>query len=166
MPASDRLRAELAYRIRTASPREWSEFGTLWTAFNAIYGGEPDQRERSRVMACLRRHFTNGTATQVLRAVRRSVDQILALPPGNLLIDRYDPNFRAASRRYAAMYRNPRETPISRVAAVGAVLYQIRCNLIHGDKDPQAARDRMLVQESLAVLQVLVPALEARINAP
>lgn len=39
---SNILRAELAYRIRTAAPADWNEFSNLWMAFNAIYGGEPE----------------------------------------------------------------------------------------------------------------------------
>jgi hypothetical protein len=154
------LRAQLAFRIRTASPRDWREFSNLWMAFNAIYGGEPDRRERSRVMACIRRSFTERAALRVLRSVTRSIDRILELPPGNLLLNRYDSSFRAASQRCAAIYRNRSESSVGRLAAVGGVLYQIRCNLIHGDKDPDTERDRMLVRESVAVLNVLVPAVE------
>ena len=107
---ADALRAELAFRIRTASPREWREFTNLWMAFNTIYGGEPDRRERSRVMACIRRSFSERAALRVLRPVTKSIDRILEVPPGNLLLNRYDPNFRAASQRCAALYRNRRES--------------------------------------------------------
>ena len=158
-PASA-LRAGLAFRIRTASPREWQEFTNLWMAFNAIYGGEPDRRERSRVMASIRRCFSEQGALRILRAVTRSIDRILEVPPGNLLLNKYDPHFRAASQRCAALYRNRRESSAGRLAAAAGVLYQVRCNLIHGDKDPDSERDRMLVRESFAVLRVLVPAIE------
>lgn len=161
MTVSATLRAELSYRIRTAAPAEWGEFSNLWMAFNAIYGGEPDQRERARVMASVRKNMNERRSLKVLRAVTKSVDRILKIPPGNMLLNRYDPNFRAASQRYSAMYRNKSETTISRLAAVAAVLYQIRCNLIHGAKDPQVKRDQMLVRESLAVLRSLLPELEA-----
>lgn len=157
---SNILRAELAYRIRTAAPVDWNEFSNLWMAFNAIYGGEPDRKERSRVIVTIRKNMTDRQALAVLRQVTRSVDRLLAIPPGNMMIERWDPNFRAASQRYAAMYRNKKDSPISRLAAVAAVLYQVRCNLIHGSKDPELERDRMLVTESLAILAALVPALE------
>ncbi|CAG0933526.1 hypothetical protein TFLX_03092 [Thermoflexales bacterium] len=154
------LRVELAFRIRTGAPSEWNEFSNLWMAFNAIYGGEPDEKERSRVMMCIRRNFTDRAALRVLRAVTRSIDLILEVPPANLLLNRDNPKFRAASQRYTAMYRNRTESSVGRLAAVGGVLYQIRCNLIHGSKDPHNERDRMLVRESVSVLRVLVPALE------
>jgi hypothetical protein len=143
------LRAQLAFRIRTASPPEWQEFTNLWMAFNAIYGGEPDRHERSRVMGSIRRSFSERSALCVLRAVTKSIDRILEVPPGNLMLNRYDPNFRAASQRCAAMYRNRKKSAVVRLAAAGGVLYQIRCNLIHGGKDPDSERDRSLCERVL-----------------
>ena len=162
--ASTALRAELSFRIRTASLNDWNQFSQLWMAFNAIYGGEPDNRERSRVMSCIRRAMSDRSALRVLRAVTKSVDRILEVPPANLMLNRWDPKFRAASQRCAALYRNKSESAVGRLAAVGGVLYQIRCNLIHGSKDPNNERDRMLVRESLAVLEALVPALETALT--
>jgi len=111
-------------------------------------------------MACIRRNFSESAALRVLRRVTKSVDRILDIPPGNMLLNRWDPSFRAASQRCAGLYRNKSESAVGRLAAVGGVLYQVRCNLIHGNKDPNNARDRMLVSESVAILNVLVPELE------
>jgi hypothetical protein len=158
-PANE-LRAQLAFRIRTAPPPEWAEFSTLWMAFNALYGGEPDRRERSRVMACIRHNFNETRAIRALRSVTQAIDRILQVPPGNLLLNVKDPQFRAASERCATIYRNRHETAVNRLAAIGGVLYQVRCNLIHAGKSPDDSRDTMLVRESVAVLQFLVPAIE------
>ena len=81
-----------------------------------------------------------------------------------MILDKMDPNFRAASQRCAALYREKYESSVDRLAAIGGVIYQVRCNLIHGAKDPDDTRDRMLVSESLAILRVLVPALEAELT--
>jgi len=59
------------------------------------------------------------------------------------------------------MYRSEAETAVGRLAGVVGVLYQIRCNLLHGSKDPSNDRDRILVKESLVVLSALLPELEA-----
>lgn len=158
---SAQLRADLSRRIRMGAPRDWGEFSELWMAFNAMYGGETDALERSRVMSCVRRNMSELAAVRVLRQCTQSVDQILAVPPANLLLNRWDPKFRAASQRCAALYRNKAETAVSRLAGVVGVLYQIRCNLLHGSKDPSNERDRMLVKESLVVLNALLPELEA-----
>jgi hypothetical protein len=98
---------------------------------------------------------------RVLRHITKSVDRILAIPPANLNLNKWDPNFRAASLRCAALYRNKGETSVGRLAGVAGVLYQIRCNLIHGSKDPENERDQMLVRESVAILNALLPELEA-----
>lgn len=68
-------------------------------------------------MATIRRNFSERSALRVLRAVRKSVDKILEVPPGNMLLERYDPNFRAASQRCSALYRNTGETSVGRLAA-------------------------------------------------
>jgi hypothetical protein len=154
-------RAALSYRIRTGAPAEWNEFSNLWMAFNAIYGGEADQRERARVMASIRRNLSERSALRVLRSVTKSVDRILEVPPGNMMLNQWDPKFRAASQRCSALYRDKSETAIGRLAATAGVLYQVRCNLLHGSKDPHNQRDRMLVAESLAILRALVPELES-----
>lgn len=161
---SNKLLAELSYHIRTGATPEWKEFGVLWSAFNAVYGGEPDPKERARVVTCIRRRFSQRGALRTLRAVTKSIDKILALPPGNMLLDVRDPAFRAASQRYVGLYRDPSATAVARLAAVGGVLYQVRCNLIHGSKDPRSSRDLMLVQESVVVLRALIPALEAELK--
>ena len=154
-----------SHRIRTISPQEWREFTQLWMAFNAVYGGEPDRVERSRVMRCIRRFFSEHAALKVLRSVTRSVDRVLEVPPGDMRIDSRDPNFRAATTRCTALYRDRNESSIGRLAAIGGIVYQVRCNLMHGAKDPGHPRDLMLVSESLAILRALVPALEKQAAA-
>jgi hypothetical protein len=129
-------------------------------AFNVLYRVEPDRTERDRVVACVRSRLTAGRASAALRLVSSDVDKILALPPGRMLLESDDPDFRAESNRWADIYRAPTATVVERIAAVSAVLYQVRCNLLHGDKDPDDERDRMLVSASAAILRALVPAVE------
>lgn len=164
MPSSTTLRVELSRRIRTASPVDWREFTQLWMAFNAIYGGEPDSRERSRVITCIKNTFSEQSALSVLNSVVHSTDRILEIPPGDTRLNKTNPAFRAESQRDAAQYRNKDNSAVDRLSAVGGVLYQVRCNLIHGSKDPDDVRDRMLVTESLVILRALVPALEAELE--
>jgi hypothetical protein len=160
---AEALRAELSLRIRLGAPPEWREFSNLWMAFNAMYGGELGGKERARLMASIRKHFSEKAALRVLRASTPAIDQVLALSPGNMRLDRLDPAFRAASQRCAALYRNQKETAVGRLAGVAGVVYQVRCNLLHGSKDPRSDRDRMLVRESVRILQALVPELESEI---
>ena len=109
------LRAELSRRIRTTSPAEWRDFSQLWTAFNTMYGGEPDSRERTRVMACVRKHFSEKAALKVLRAVSPSVNAILEVPPGDMRLAQINPRFRAASVRLVGVYQDRKETALNRL---------------------------------------------------
>lgn len=157
---SDALRVELSRKIRSVAPEDWKSFSQLWMAFNALYGGEPDRRERARVMRCIRRAFTEKKALKVLRAIRHAADRILEIPPGDMRLDQRDPSFRAATQRCRGAYKNPRETAVGRLSALGGVLYQVRCNLMHGSKNPENARDRMLVTESRRIMAIMIPELE------
>ena len=158
--SSDALRAQLSRRLRVAAPPEWQDFTSLWMAFNALYGGEPDERERARVMAAVRRHLAEHAARAVLRGAAAAIERIVAIPPGSMAMEYWHPAFRRASRRLVRVYRTRSASPVAKLAAVAGILYQIRCNLIHGSKDPNNPRDRMLVRESVRVLSLLLPAIE------
>lgn len=160
MTAIDELRVQLSQRLRSHALPTWDEFARLWMAFNVLYRAEPDRTERDRVVACVRSRLTAERASAALRLVSSEVDKILALPPGRMLLESDDPDFRAESNRWAGVYRSPTATVVERIAAVSAVLYHVRCNLLHGDKEPDDERDRMLVSASAAILRALVLAVE------
>lgn len=165
VPPSLKLRAQLSARLRRGVPPAWSEFATLWMAFNALYGGQPDARERSRAMACVRKYVPPRKARHVLEMTGSSIAQLISLPPGNMKLERTDLAFRAASQRAVRLYRSRTESPEGQLAGVAAILYQVRCNLLHGSKDPNDRRDRMLVRNSVEVLRILLPPLEAAVAA-
>ena len=150
----------LSFRLRHRTPERWDEFSRLWMAFNAIYGGEPDARERARVMAVVRRFVSSRDAQHLLDSRRNAIAELIAVPPGDMRREAWDPRFRAASRKYARRYRDRKSGALARLAAVAGITYQVRCNLLHGSKDPDSARDRMLVRASVDILRDLVPVLE------
>ena len=112
-------------------------------------------------MASVRKHVTPYHAGRILHDAEYAIQHILTIPPGDMRLEQWDPAFRQASRRLARIYSSRSATPVDRLAAVAGILYQVRCNLFHGSKDPSDARDLMLILESTRVLSVLVPAVEA-----
>jgi hypothetical protein len=146
-------------------PPDWRDFLNLWIAFNALYGGERDERERARAMSAMRRHMSAKDARHLLELHAASIAQIIDVPPGDMRLDRSSPRFRAASERCVRIARSPRETAPGRLAGVTGMLYQVRCNVFHASKDPADRRDRMVVRESLAILRDLVPTLERAVLA-
>lgn len=157
MAQSAALRAQLSTRLQGHFPPEWTRFTQLWLAFNAVYGGELGAKERARVRAAIRNHVSESSARRILRRSDVAIERILAIPPGDMRLDQWDPNFRRASREQARLYRNHFQSAVNRLTAVGGILYQVRRNLLHGSKDPLDHRDRMLVRESAKVLELLVP---------
>lgn len=85
-------------------------------------------------------------------------------PPGDMRKDSSDPEFKAHTERCAADYRDHTKASYERLAGLMGVIYQVRCNLLHGDKDPDDARDFLLVDSSITVLQAVLPALEDAIR--
>lgn len=166
MHRSPELRAVLAFRLRSRTPEGWSRFYALWMAFNAIYGGEPDDRERARVMNAVRLHTPTREAKNLLRRHAASITMLIATPPGDLRRESWDPKFSAASKRCVRRYLDRNSSAQGRLSAVAGILYQVRCNLVHGSKDPDNKRDKMLVRESVKVLEDLLPSLESALTAP
>src|SRR5690242_14604301 len=101
MTPSAALRVTLSQRLRAGLPPEWMRFTELWLAFNAIYGGEPDTKERARVKSVVRNNVSEARARAVLSRVDVAIDHILSIPPGNMLLDQWDPRFRRISRDLA-----------------------------------------------------------------
>ena len=160
MEGSLALRAQLSRRLREHSPPEWGEFTNLWIALNALYGGEADARERARLMGAVRKYVSVKDARHVLQRNAAAISRLIDLPPGDMRLEYWDPKFRAASTRCVRRYTSRSQTPQGRLSGAAGVLYQVRCNLVHGSKDPFSPRDRMLVRESVQILRDLVPALE------
>lgn len=134
-------------------------------ALNALYGGEPGNDERKRLMRLVRRSLSRARARRILSEAKVPIERLVYLPPGDMRLEIWDPAFRRASQRLTRQYREATADPISRVAAVAGILYQIRCNLVHGSKDPDVDRDHDLVKHSLHILLVMLPALEGSVIA-
>ncbi len=141
-------------------PPEWGDFLNLWVAFNALYGGELDVRERARAMSGVRRYVSAKDARHLLERHAARIAKLVDIPPGDMRLDQSNSRFRAASARCARIVRSPHGNSQQRIAGVAGVLYQVRCNVVHASKDPDDRRDRMLVRESLGILLDLIPALE------
>ena len=152
--------ALFAQRLRTRDVPEWCEFLRLWAAFNCLYGEEANGNERERVMQVVRRYLDNPRAETLIVQTSAAALEIIETPPGDMRKDASDPRFREQTERCAAAYRDHIKPANERLAGLLGVIYQVRCNLLHGDKDPDDVRDMNLVRNSSAVLQAVIPAVE------
>jgi hypothetical protein len=132
-------------------------------AFNALYnavrtGGESESTAVGKVVTL----FVDQTAAMAVLAKIGSshIHALVSLPPGD---DRYPPSdarYRTKSKELLALY-TASANPVERLATLMQIVYQVRCNLLHGSKDPTVLRDQELVAACTPILAALVPTLQS-----
>lgn len=155
--------AKLSQRLRERDVSEWCSFLRLWSAFNCIYGEQTGRDELEKATQAVQRFLSEAVASRILERTRPNADALLTLPPGDMRKDAADPDFRKKTEAHTSKYGNPDLPARDSLAGLVGVIYQVRCNLLHGDKDPDEARDLGLVSHCVGISQVLVPALEEEI---
>ena len=154
-------RAARARRLRGYAIPDWDEFVRDWFAYNAIYARQDVRIEREQVMRAVSDHVTRADATRVLNGLSDEIAFLTALPPGNLRASQASQQFRARSVQDLSVVNTVTNDPLTRLAHLMSVVYQVRCNLFHGGKDPDGHRDRDLVRVSRrilsSVLDVIIP---------
>jgi hypothetical protein len=154
-------RDALARRLRELNLPGWQGFIRDWISFNTLYTPAQGRTEREQVMNMVRQSVSADHATDLLATLVEPISFFSALPPGNMRYGRRDPRFRQRSLEDLTVVNETTLNAVERLAHLMSVVYQIRCNLLHGEKDPIEERDRELVQRSYFVLSaalgVLLP---------
>jgi hypothetical protein len=133
-------------------------------AFNALYNAAAVRGERKCIRITIRRYMEAADAETLLAQLLPPNLALPDPPPGNTEWDDAAPEFRADSQRLCADVRNEQLASLDRLAAMMALVYQVRCSLLHGNKNPQNARDNELVTWGARVLELVVPALETAMS--
>lgn len=131
--------------------REWFErgnqeadpvdaFSNFWRSFNNLFFSETSQ-ERDKIKAFLSQSISEAEAEKILQAHAHEIAYLLSQP----VID-----MRGNGRDTAANIQTFNATTDSRVRLqeVFMVIYQVRCNLEHGQKSPSAERDIQLCRSA------------------
>lgn len=154
-------RNALARRLRELDLPDWQGFIRDWISFNTLYTLVRGGSEREQVMNMVRQTVAVDQSEEFLASLLEPITFFTQLPPGNMRYDRADPRFRQQSEADLTVVNDAAQDPVERLARLMSVVYQIRCNLLHGEKDPINDRDRDLVQWSYVVLsatlEVLLP---------
>lgn len=153
------LQATLAMKWLREDDPLWSRFATRWMAFNTLYNYVTGATERDRVMQVILAYVETTTAAELLRVLDCQVTALASLPPGDSRLQPEDPKFRARSTADMQIMMDQTAPAPQRLARLLAVVYQVRCNLLHGTKDPEVRRDRDLVTWCLQILEVVLPEL-------
>ncbi len=135
--------------------REWLErganaqspfeaFTNFWIAFNNLYG--PDgAREIDRIVGFL---SDNTTTTQASKVIQDHPDQIAYLLSEPVIDMRG--NGRDTAEAIVAFHGTA--DPLEQLRQLFRVIYQVRCNLLHGQKSPTVVRDEHLCNCSAPIV--------------
>lgn len=163
MRGSPHEHALLAYRwLNRAGDRLWTEFPRYWMAFNALYNAVRDEQdsEVTAVTKVVGLFIDQGVAQACLDEIgQKRISELTAIPPGDDRLDPHDPNYRKKTAALVSRFYGSRD-PVEQLATLMAIVYQVRCNLVHGSKDPEVMRDQTLVSACTPILEVVVPRLE------
>jgi hypothetical protein len=160
-PASDLVEgAERAVKILESWNGVADRFARQWAGFNAIYNAFSGS-ERGRLMKAIESGLTIEQAQAILNTAAASIKFFTALPPGDMRVASSDRRFRARTEEDMRAVNDATLSPSARLAYLLSVVYQIRCNLLHGEKNVADARDERLVREGEVIVATAVEALIA-----
>ena len=139
---------------------EWHERGensadpidalsNYWRGFNNLYASAGIGQEREKIVAFLRARVTEEQATAVLTANADCITYLVSEPTVDMRGNGKDtaPNIAA----YSAA-----STALAKLEQVLLVIYQVRCNLEHGQKSPSRQRDIELCKCSAPIVAALI----------
>ena len=150
-------RVLFAQRLCNLTNSTWKQFVVTWAGFNTLYNSVHGGSECWRAMQMIKLYVPYRTAERLLNQLSGPISYFAPEAPGNMQLSHSHPAFRQKTNAALRKVKNPRLKPVERLAYLISVVYQVRCNLLHGDKDPYETRDRALVANSLIVLDAVVP---------
>lgn len=128
---------------------DFDRFVSAWFAFNAVYGQRFDGDERRAIGDLLH--------DPEFRLPDPAIRTMLANPGVRYFVDRDSP-IRSTrgdgrdTRGEQIRLRNKGWPPIQRLHALLRILYQVRCNLFHGDKMYTSELDQEVVRHAANAL--------------
>lgn len=158
MPA-DFNRISLAQKLRERGVPKGDEYTRAWSSFNQFYNAESDGSERSRAMNSILNHMSESQAQNLLVRLTDSIAFFTRLPPADMRRNKADEGYRLKGKQDLDIVNDSHKASLERIAHLVSVLYQVRCNLVHGEKDPDSKRDHEVVSWSLDALNKILPVL-------
>lgn len=155
-PSAPRATPQRASEIRSSIivSKDATNFFGNWIAFNAYYGGGPDPELR-RAMNAVQDGISSAAATRFLETCKADIAFFRRLPPGDMRLAANAEVFRRASTQHLAIVFDESVDVVVRASHVIGVVYQVRCNLMHGQKNMNYGRNQRLVRVSNNVLSAL-----------
>ncbi|MCC5795927.1 MAG: hypothetical protein JJU48_01205 [Methylophaga sp.] len=126
-------------------------FSNAWRAFNHLYFPENGTSERDKIQQYLESKVDEDIADRILEDYGDEVNYLLAQP----VIDMRG-NGRNTARNIESFQGGL--TALSKVKEPFMIIYQVRCNLEHGQKSPSRERDVELCRAACPLVDHVVDA--------
>lgn len=114
-------------------------FSNFWRGFNNLFYGEAQGSEREKIRAFLSQKITEADAKGLLQEHEPEISYLLSKP----VIDMRG-NGRDTTEHIQAF--NAANNSLDKLQEIFMIIYQVRCNLEHGQKSPTRERDIQLCQ--------------------
>jgi hypothetical protein len=114
-------------------------FTNFWLGFNNLYFVVGNSRECDKIRLFLSQRVSEAQAEEMLEANIPAIDYLLSEP----VIDMRGYG-RDTTENITAF--NSTTSSLIKLQEVFMVIYQVRCNLVHGQKSPNSKRDVLLCQ--------------------
>ena len=163
------------------------KFVSYWIAINQLYNyhGDEDDSESERIKAFSRKYYKEIAATVDYQADYMKIFKERPILRWYDTTDRYDwrmgnefvserimnkfsnrqdmpyfeSNCKDAARCYVRIC-DPKYNDSFKSEALLMSIYRVRCNLFHGNKDPDLRRNYDLIESSARILEILLPVLK------
>jgi len=123
-----------------------NKLGDLWRGFNHLFFPEKGGPETQKLKGFLSNNVSEASATEILAAHPGAVDYLVGEPVVDMRGNGRDTQPRIDEFHNA-------DDHLSKLVALFLIIYQVRCNLEHGQKSPNRARDMQLCANASCVLQ-------------
>lgn len=124
-------------------------FRDFWAGFNNLYASNATCREQIKIRDFLLKVVTPASAREILASNVKEIDYLMSRPVFNVRRSAKD------TTAYIVAFQGA-DDPLEKLVNVFMVIYQVRCNLIHGDKSPARDRDVQLCAYSAPVVAAVV----------
>lgn len=124
-------------------------FTDYWRAFNNLFSTVSNARERKKIRLFISQHISEAQATEALQSNATCVSYLLSQPVKDMRGNGNDTmqNIQAFDMADASL---------AKLTEVFMVIYQVRCNLEHGQKTPSVDRDIALCKSAAPLVAYVV----------
>jgi|GEM_PF-2461267 len=143
------MKADEWYATATKHTDAFSRFYFLWLSFNNLYASYYHRDERRAIQNLLDNELDEKQSVSIITNSRNQIKTLTDRP----VLDMRDGLDRTSI--FVHSFNNARSYK-SKIKELFMIIYQVRCNLFHGQKSPSRQRDQQLCEASAHFVELLL----------